>query len=190
MAKDQEKNLAFFYYTKENMEAKDIATKLKVRPNTVGDWIKKGNWKKIRDANINQVGERLDRIQQVIDELSNERLEIIKRQKELPALIRALESEIKEIPNKNITTPMLEEVANLKAELQNLKRDAVYNDQGIAMWNKTLASFQAENKTTLTKYIEIMDKIFGDLRTKDEALYMQTLDFQHAHILEASTIYS
>ena len=35
-----------------------------------------------------------------------------------------------------------------------------------------------------------MDKIFGDLRTKDEALYMQTLDFQHAHILEASTIYS
>jgi uncharacterized protein YjcR len=108
------------------MEAKDIATKLKVRPNTVGDWIKKGNWKKIRDANINQVGERLDRIQQVIDELSNERLEIIKRQKELPALIRALEIEIKEIPNKNITTPMLEEVANLRAELKNLKRDAVY----------------------------------------------------------------
>ena len=190
MAKEQEKNLAFFYFTKENMEAKDIAAKLKVRPNTVGDWIKKGNWKKIRDANINQVGERLDRIQQVIDELSNERLEIIKRQKELPALIRALESEIKEIPNKNITTPMLEEVANLKAELKNLKRDAVYNDQGIAMWNKTLASFQAENKTTLTKYIEIMDKIFGDLRAKDEGLYMQTLDFQHAHILEVSTIYS
>ena len=78
MAKDQERNLAFFYFTKENMEAKDIAAKLKVRPNTVGDWIKKGNWKKIRDANINQVGERLDRIQQVIDELSNERLEIIK----------------------------------------------------------------------------------------------------------------
>ena len=46
MAKDQEKNLAFFYFTKENMEAKDIATKLKVRPNTVGDWIKKGNWKR------------------------------------------------------------------------------------------------------------------------------------------------
>ena len=190
MAKEQEKNLAFFYFTKENMEAKDIATKLKVRPNTVGDWIKKGNWKKIRDANINQSGERLERIQQVIDDLATERLEIMQLTKDIPKKIKALEKDIQEIPNKNITNEMAKQVAALKDELKTLNRQTVYIDQGIAMWNKTLASFQAENKTTLTKYIEIMDKIFGDLRAKDEGLYMQTLDFQHAHILEVSTIYS
>ena len=43
---------------------------------------------------------------------SNERLEIIKS-KGTPALL----SEIKEIPNKNITTPMLEEV--VKSSKQN-----------------------------------------------------------------------
>lgn len=187
MAKEQEKNLAFFYYTKDNMEAKDIAVKLKVRPNTVGDWIKKGNWKKIRDANINQAGERLDRIQQVVDDLATERLEIMKLTKEIPGKIKALEVDVKEIPNKSITDPIREEISDLKAELKDLKRQTVYIDQGIAMWNKTLASFQAENKVTLTKYIEIMDKIFGDLRTKDEKLYMQTLDFQHAHLLDVST---
>jgi transposase len=187
MAKEQEKNLAFFYYTKDNMEAKDIATKLKVRPNTVGDWIKKGNWKKIRDANINQSGERLDRIQQVVDDLATERLDIMKMVKDIPEKIRALEKDIREIPNKETTDPMKAEVSELKEEMKNLKRQTVYIDQGIAMWNKTLASFQAENKVTLTKYIEIMDKIFGDMRTKDEKLYMQTLDFQHAHLLETST---
>ncbi|MFC0344042.1 hypothetical protein [Epilithonimonas hispanica] len=187
MAKEQEKNLAFFYYTKDNMEAKEIASKLKVRPNTVGDWIKKGNWKKIRDANINQSGERLDRIQQVVDDLATERLDIMKMVKDIPEKIRALEKDIREIPNKEITDPMKAEVSELKEEMKNLKRQTVYIDQGIAMWNKTLASFQAENKVTLTKYIEIMDKIFGDMRIKDEKLYMQTLDFQHAHLLDTSS---
>lgn len=187
MAKEQEKNLAFFYYTKDNLEAKDIAVKLKVRPNTVGDWIKKGNWKKIRDANINQSGERLDRIQQVVDDLATERLEIMKEVKEIPIAIKKLETDIREIPNKSVTDPMKMEVAELRNQMKTLKRDTVYIDQGIAMWNKTLASFQAENKVTLTKYIEIMDRIFGDLRMKDEKLYMQTLDFQHAHLLDTST---
>ena len=186
MAKEQEKNLAFFYYTKDNMEAKDIAAKLKVRPNTVGDWINKGNWKKIRDANINQSGERLDRIQQVVDDLATERLDIMKEVKQIPIKIRELEKDIREIPNKNITDPLREEVTSLKSEMKDLKRQTVYIDQGIAMWNKTLSSFQAENKITLTKYIETMDKIFGDMRNKDEKLYMQTLDFQHAHLLETS----
>ncbi|MGC4130076.1 MAG: hypothetical protein QM564_11110 [Bergeyella sp.] len=189
MAKTKEKNLAFSYYTKDHLEANEIAVKLKLRPNTVGDWIKKGGWKKIRDANLNQSGERLDRIQQVVDDLATERLEIMKEIKTIPAKIRELENDIREIPNKNITDPMREQVSQLKSELKDLKRQTVYIDQGIAMWNKTLASFQAENKTTLTKYIEIMEKIFGDMRIKDEKLYMQTLDFQHTHILEASALY-
>lgn len=190
MAKDQEKNLAFFYYTEEKLEAKEIAEKLKVRPNTVGDWIKKGNWKSIRDAKINQSGERLDRIQQVIDDLAVERLQIMQEIKDIPKKIKALETDIREIPNKSITDPLREEVAELKDEVKSLKRQTVYIDQGIAMWNKTLSNFHSENKITLTKYIEIMNKIFEGLRSEDEALYMKTLDFQRDHILQAATIYN
>ena len=190
MAKEQEKNLAFLYYTKENMEAKDIASKLNVRPNTVGDWIKKGNWKSIRDANMNQSGERLDRIQQVIDDLAIERLQIMQEIKDIPGKIKELEVDIREIPNKSITDPLHEEVSALKSELKDLKRQTVYIDQGIAMWNKTLSSFHYENKITLTKYIEIMNIIFEGLRSSSEKLYMETLDFQRDHILEAATKYN
>ena len=189
MAKEQEKNLAFLYYTKENMEAKDIATKLKVRPNTVGEWIKKGNWKSIRDANINQSGERLDRIQQVVDDLAIERLDIMKSIKEIPIKIRDFENKIRnntcDDEEKDI-----EELSFLRDHLKGLKKETVYIDQGIAMWNKTLVSFQSDNKITLTKYIEIMNIIFEGLRSEDEKLYMETLDFQRDHILEAATKYN
>ena len=190
MAKEQEKNLAFLYYTKENLDAKDIASKLKVRQNTVGDWIKKGNWKNIRDANMNQSGERLDRIQQVIDDLAVERLQIMKEIKEIPEKIKKLEIDNREIPNKSITDPIKEEVLQLKGELKDLKRQTVFIDQGIAMWNKTLASFHYENKITLTKYLEIQNLIFEALRRENEGLYMETLDFQRDHILEAATKYN
>lgn len=190
MAKDQDKKLAFFYFTEEKMTAKEISEKLKIRPNTVGDWIKKENWKAIRDAKTNQSGERLDRIQQVIDDLAVERLQIMQEIKEIPLKIKDLEKDIREIPNKNITDPLRSEVFELKEELKSLKRQTVYIDQGIAMWNKTLSNFHSENKITLTKYIEIMNKIFEGLRTENEGLYMKTLDFQRDHILQAATIYN
>lgn len=190
MAKDKEKNLAFFYYTQEHLDAKQIAEKLKVRQNTVGDWIKGGNWKKIRDANINQSGQRLDRIQQVVDDLAVERLEIMQLIKDIPAKIKALETEIREVPNKNITNPLREEIQGLQAELKDLRRQTVFIDQGISMWNKTLNSFQAENKITLTKYLEVMELIFNGLRKNNEPLFMKTLDFQHQHILEAAELYN
>ena len=189
MAKDKERNLAYFYFTEEHLDAKQIAEKLKVRQNTVGEWIRNGGWKKIRDAKINQSGERLDRIQQVVDDLATERLEIMQRLKEIPSEIKKLETDIREIPNKTITDPMRDEVLHLKAEQKDLRRQTVFIDQGIAMWNKTLSSFQAENKITLTKYLEIMEKIFNDLRTNNEGLYMKTLDFQHQHILAAAEQY-
>lgn len=190
MAKDQDKKLAFFYFTEEKMTAKEISEKLKLRPNTVGDWIKKENWKSIRDAKINQSGERLDRIQQVIDDLAVERLQIMQEIKEIPVKIKQLEKDIREIPNRNITDDMRNEVGEMKEELKSLKRQTVYIDQGIAMWNKTLSNFHSENKITLTKYIEIMNKIFEALRNENEGLYMKTLDFQRDHILQAATIYN
>lgn len=190
MAKNEQKNLAFFYFTEEKMDAKEIAAKLKVRPNTVGDWIKNGNWKQIRDSKINQSGERLDRIQQVIDDLAVERLEVMKKIKEYPEQIRILEREIREVSNKNIQVELKSQVSELKDEQKQLKRETVFIDQGIAMWNKTLSNFHTENKITLTKYIEIMELIFGDLRQYDEKTYMKTLDFQHEHILQAATKYN
>lgn len=189
MAKQEQKNLAFFYFTEEKLEAKEIAIKCKVRPNTVGDWIKNGNWKSIRDSKTNQSGERLDRIQQVIDDLAIERLEIMKQIKEYPEQIRELEKEAREVSNKNIQVELKTQIADLRDEVKDMKRQTVFIDQGIAMWNKTLSNFHTENKITLTKYIEIMEKIFSDLRKHDEKTYMKTLDFQHEHILQAALVY-
>ena len=189
MAKNPQKDTAFILFTKEHLTAKEISVKLKIRPNTVGDWIKNENWKGIRDAQINQSGERLDRIQQVIDDLAVERLQIMQEIKDIPEKIKKIETDIREIPNKSVTDPMKEEVSELKSEMKDLKLQTVFIDQGIAMWNKTLSSFHNENKITLTKYIEIMELIFSDLRQFDEKTYMKTLDFQHEHILQASTIY-
>lgn len=189
MAKQEQKNLAFFYYTEEKLEAKEIAIKCKVRPNTVGDWIKNGNWKSIRDSKTNQSGERLDRIQQVIDDLAVERLDIMKQIKEYPEQIKVLEREVREVSNKNIQVELKTQIAELKGEAKDLKRQTVFIDQGIAMWNKTLSSFHNDNKITLTKYIEIMEKIFSDMRNHNEKMYMTTLDFQHEHILQAATVY-
>lgn len=189
MSNNDKKNSAFHYFTEEKLTAKEIAVKLKCRPNTVGDWIKNGNWKEIRDSKTNQAGERLDRIQQVIDDLAIERLDIMKEIKEIPPQIKILEKEIREVPNKNIQADLKIEVSELKDRIKDLKRQTVYIDQGIAMWNKTLASFHSENKITLTRYIEIQELIFNDLRQFDEKIYMKTLDFQHEHILRAATIY-
>jgi transposase len=189
MAKDQEKNVAFFLFTNEGLNAQEIAKRLNVRPNTIGDWIKAGNWKKIQDANLNQKTSRLDRIHEVIDELSTERLEIIKTRRELEESKKTLMIEIREVPNKNITDDLKNEVAEINSQIKDLKRSAVFVDQGIAMWNKTLQSFHQDNKITLTIYIEMMNRVFEDMRAKDEKLYMKTLDFQHTHLLEATQIF-
>lgn len=174
MAKEKEKQIAFHLYIDKNLTAKQIAMhpQVQVRPNTVGTWIKEGNWKKIRDAQQNQSSERLERIQTVIDGLSTERLAIIKEIKDTKELIAD-----------GLNGDLLKEA---RAKLVELNKEAVRIDNGIAMWNKTLLSFHKENRVSLSVYIEIQNKIFEALRAYDETIYMQTLDFQQAHILETS----
>ncbi|MRI64420.1 hypothetical protein EDM00_10550 [Ornithobacterium rhinotracheale] len=174
MAKDKEKQIAFHLFVYKGLTAKQIANhpQVQVRPNTVGAWIKEGNWKKIRNAQISQTSERLDRIQAVIDGLSTERLAVLNEIKETKELLREeLDEDLKKVANES---------------LDSLNKAAVRIDNGIAMWNKTLLSFHKENKISLSVYIEIQNKIFEALRAYDEATYMKTLDFQQAHILEMS----
>ncbi|AFL98381.1 hypothetical protein [Ornithobacterium rhinotracheale] len=174
MAKDKEKQIAFHLFVDKNLTAKQIADhpQVQVRHNTVCNWIKEGNWKKIRNAQISQSSERLERIQAVIDGLSNERLAILKEIKETKELLRdELDADLKKVAEKS---------------LADLNSSAVRIDNGIAMWNKTLLSFHKENRISLSVYIEIQNKIFEALRAYDEAIYMKTLDFQQAHILEVS----
>lgn len=174
MAKDKEKGLAFTLFTKECLNAKEIAVKVGVTEKTVGRWIKDGNWKKVRDANQNQSQNRLDRIQEVIDGLSTERLEILARIKEAK---ENLQNETNEEAKKE-----------LRQVVSELSKDAVRVDNGIAMWNKTLQSFHKETKVSLSVYIEVQNRIFEDLRSFDEDLYMKTLEFQQQHILSVSEI--
>ena len=173
MAKDQEKKMAFILFVKEGLSAKEISEKTKTRPNTIGDWITKGNWKKLRDAELNQSKDRLDRIHEVIDSLSTDRLETMTEIKKTKQVISEEEDP--------------EKIKDLREFLSYLNTKIVGIDQGVAMWNKTLLTFHKDNKVSLTVYIEIMNRVFEDLRAKDENLYMKTLDFQHNHLLEATT---
>ncbi len=176
MAKAEEKRLAFILFTKEGFNAKEISQRIGVTEKTIGVWAKDGEWKKVRDANQSQTQNRLERIQAVIDGLSSERIEVLSK-------IRDTKLKLTEIENKD-EKKVLNEVLN------DLNRDAVRIDNGIAMWNKTLLSFHKETKISLSVYIEIQNKIFEDLRRYDEKLYMKTLDFQQQHILTASETFN
>ena len=62
MAKEKEKRIAFDYYTVQGHTAKSISEMLNVAEKTVGDWIEKGKWKGVRDANLNSSQNRASKI--------------------------------------------------------------------------------------------------------------------------------
>lgn len=74
MAKDKERKIAQDYYVTQGLNAKQIAEKGLATEKTIGNWVNKYGWKKLRDAKQNSTGNRLDRINQVTDNLADQRL--------------------------------------------------------------------------------------------------------------------
>ena len=75
-----------------------------------------------------------------------------------------------------------EKKAVLRTELEVLRAEAASIDDAISKWNKRIENLNKEGKITLALYIEVMERIFEALRTANEPLYLQTLDFQENHL--------
>lgn len=157
MAKEKEKRIAFDYYTNQGFTAKAISEIVNVSEKTIGDWVEKGNWKSVRDANMNSSQNRASKIKELISELTEQQLEI------------------------NI------EVKSAKAEGDKerviaLRQQSASISQEVAIQTKALERMDNDNKISLGVYLEVMTDVFKNLEHYDKNIYLKTLDFQESHL--------
>lgn len=157
MAKKKEREIAKELYVNQALTAKAIADKGLATEKTIGVWIQKYGWRKLRDARQNSTENRTERIEQVIETLTENRLSLFD---EIAAARKADDKET----------------------LETLQKEAVRIDDAISKWNKTLENVQKENKISLAVYLQVMEDIFKNLQHHDPALHLKTLDFQEEHL--------
>lgn len=157
MAKDKERKIAQDYYVTQGLNAKQIAEKGLATEKTVGHWINKYGWKKLRDAKQNSTENRLDRINQVTDNLADQRLRLFQ--------------EIEEAKG-----------SGDQKLAESLQKEAVQIDDAIAKWNKRAENVDKENRISLAVYIEVMEDIFNHLQLHNAELFLKTIEFQEEHL--------
>ena len=157
MAKVKEKRIAFDYYTKDHKTAKEIADMLNLAEKTVGDWVKSGNWKSIRDANINSTHNQTQKIKELISELTDQQLDIAED-------IKAAKTS----GDKNMVIELRKQSSALSQE--------------VAIQTKALERVDSDNKISLSIYLEVQTDIFKNLEHYDKNLYLKTIDFQESHL--------
>lgn len=157
MAKKKEQEVAKKLYVELYKLQKEIAEDLGVTEKTVGDWVKKFNWKQERDARLNNSTNRAENIKKVIAELTESTLETIEK-------IRIAEA------NGEKDVALAE------------KKEATRISQEVAMYSKALEKMEKDFKISLSTYLEVMEDIFQSLQNWDKDLYIKTLDFQKSHL--------
>lgn len=157
MAKKKEQEVAKKLYVELYKTQKEIAEDLDVSEKTVGDWVKKFNWKQERDARLNNSTNRAENIKKVIAELTEVTLETIDK-------IKVAESN------------------GDKQDVLALKKEATRISQEVAMYSKALEKMEKDFKVSLSTYLEVMEDIFQSLQNWDKDLYIKSLDFQKSHL--------
>jgi transposase len=157
MAKEKEKRIAYDYYTNQGFTATAIAEIVSVNEKTIGDWVAKGNWKAVRDANINGAKNRSSQIKELISELTEQQLELAQE-------IRAAK------------------VDGDRELVVKLRQQSASISQEVAIQTKALERMDTDNKISLTTYLEVMHDVFKNLESFDKKVYLQTLDFQETHL--------
>lgn len=157
MAKNKEQKIAFDYYTKQGLTAKDISKIIGVTEKTIGRWAEVGAWKEVRIAEMGSAENTYKNLKELIGSLTEQRLELIK--------------EINEAKKLGET-----------AKVTMLLRQAAALSQEVAIQNKAIEKTEKERRITLTVYLEVMQDIFRNLERFDKSIYMQTLDFQDQHL--------
>lgn len=160
MAKEKEKRIAFDYYTSQGMTAKAIAEIVNVNEKTIGNWIDKGNWKAVRDANLNSSKNQELNIKELISELTEQQLDISEQIK-------------------------LAKANNNNEEVSKLRRESAAISQEVAIQTKALERISS-NKISLSTFLTVMTDIFQELEQFDKIIYNQTLDFQESYLQHIS----
>lgn len=165
MAKNKERQNAYIMFVTDFKTQKEIADIIGVTEKTIGDWVKKGNWKAERDARMNSHKTQTQTIRDLISDLTEEAQSLIE--------------EIKEA-----------EMEGEKAKIIELKKQRLCISQEVANYNKALEKIDKDNKFTLSTYIDVQEDIFAALKEYDANLYLKTIDFQRQHIQSKSqTLY-
>ena len=160
MAKNRERGNAKVFFLQGKTQ-KEIARLVSVQEKTIGEWVKKYSWKAERDARISSSKNQVQNIKNIISTMAEERLEI---QQELT---RAKDCENKE-------------------EIERLQKEAARVGDEVSKWNKTLENMDKENRVSLSVYLDVMDDIFKAMQQVSPKIFMQTLDFQEAHLSNIS----
>lgn len=159
--KTKEMSTARFMYVEQGKDGKEIAAAVRVSENTISSWIKKGHWKAERDARVNSLSQRAENIKRVISNLSEQTLNLQEQRKVA-------------VNNKDIE------------EVRNIDEICVGIGDQVSKYSKALALLDKNNRITLDVYLQVMQEIFNALRAHDMKLYMQTIDFQEAHVQHVS----
>lgn len=157
MAKEQQKRIAFDYFTKQGFTAKRTAEITGVTEKTIGEWVKAGNWKSVRDANVNSSQSQAQNIKELISELTEQQLAIVEEIKEAKAK-----------GDKDLVTELRKQSASLSQE--------------VAIQTKALEKLDKDNTIGLGSYLEVMDDVFRNLEHFDKDLYHKTIPFQESHL--------
>lgn len=157
MAKKKEQELAKRYFVDFFKTQKEIAEDLGVTEKTVSSWVTKYNWKALRDAKLNNSTTRAENIKKVIAELTESTLDVL--------------DQIKVAEN-----------SGDRPEVLRLKKETTRIAQEVGMYQKALEKMEKDFKTSLSTYMEVMEDIFQSLSNYNKELYLQTIDFQRAHI--------
>ena len=156
MAKEKERRIAYDMFVNRGKSGKEIAQLLEVSEKTISGWVSRYGWKQEREARVNSAPNGLENIRRVISNLAEQRLLIDEQRKE------ALEA------------------GDQKAVFMLDKEAASLADQ-VSKMNKALENMDKNNRISLSVYLDVMDDVFASLRSQDEKLYLQTLDFQESH---------
>lgn len=167
MAKRKEQKTARIYYVEKGKTAKEIAALLGVSEVTISRWVKDGGWKAQRTAHVSNPDAQAENIKQLINNLAEQRLDLMKQL-----------TELQKTPKTDPKT------------INQIRAAIAQTDDGVSKWNKTLENIEKEHKITLAAYIQVMTEIFDALNTQNPKLFMETLDFQEQHLNHVSAQYS
>lgn len=161
MAKDQERQLAHYYFVEKGKTAKEAAALVGATERTMSLWVNKYGWKAEREARALSASARTANIEAVIVDLAAQRMDTA------------------QMLNDALRDGDRETASALRQELARI-------DDGAAKWNKTLEGAKKEGRVHLSAYLDIMERIFNALRQFDMPLYLKTIEFQEQHTHEVA----
>lgn len=161
MAKEREQKIARLLYVEQGKTAKEISSLIGVSEVTLSKWVTKFGWRDQRNAIIANPGVREDNIKQLINGLTEQRLEVA--------------AQLRDAEHKGDSQLAFD----IRKQLSQI-------DDAVSKWNKTLQNVKKESQISLSTYLSVMEMIFDSLRQFDEKLYLKMIDFQEHHLNDVS----